>query len=583
MIPMLDWVTEPLRYEFMRRALVEVVIMGAVTGAIGCYVVLRGLAFMGDALSHAIFPGIALAFLLGRSIFLGALAFGVLTVVLIAIAATNRRVKEDSAIGVLFAGMFALGVVLIELVAALCARSGLISVRQCAGRHGLRHRAVRRGGRGGATAVGGIPPRLADHVLRPGGAAAMGVPVFWLDLLLLLLIALTIVVSLSAVGNILVLAMLITPAAAARLLTDRFPVMMGLSAAIGAGSGVLGLFVSYHHDLAAGGTIVLVATLAFGIVWLAAPTHGFVATRVWARRRAAAVRSGTPSGSNRSPDRGDPRRPGTGGMRDGGACGVDWPAWLDRWDAQQTGYIPERRGALRRDATMCSTSSFRPTSSRWTSAVGPGRCAAPSWTDSLGRAASPWTSIPSSDHGQRVHGTFGGRLHWVDADLRDPTGPGGFETGSVDAVLSTTALPWLAADKLTRVYRQLGALVREGGVVLNGDTIRFGPRCRPSRRVAAVLEERTRRRSHEAQAIEDWERWWVALEAEPGVADLFAERRAPLRVARPQAREAVLPRPIQGRRARSSTCTRGRCATRGSARWASSGSASKIAYSSRDS
>ena len=98
----------------MRRALVEVVIMGAVTGAIGCYVVLRGLAFMGDALSHAIFPGIALAFLLGRSVFLGALAFGVLTVVLIAVAATNRRVKEDSAIGVLFAGMFALGVVLIS-------------------------------------------------------------------------------------------------------------------------------------------------------------------------------------------------------------------------------------------------------------------------------------------------------------------------------------------------------------------------------------------------------------------------------------------------------------------------------------
>ena len=292
MIPLLDWVTEPLRYEFMRRALVEVVIMGAVTGAIGCYVVLRGLAFMGDALSHAIFPGIALAFLLGRSIFLGALAFGVLTVVLIAIAATNRRVKEDSAIGVLFAGMFALGVVLIsssphfarDLASFLFGNVLGVTTFDI-----------------GLSVVVGVGVLLLLAVFHRAllitsfdraGAAAMGVPVFWLDLVLLLLIALTIVVSLSAVGNILVLAMLITPAAAARLLTDRFPVMMGLSAAIGAGSGVLGLFVSYHHDLAAGGTIVLVATLAFGIVWLAAPTHGFVATRVWARRRAAAVRSG---------------------------------------------------------------------------------------------------------------------------------------------------------------------------------------------------------------------------------------------------------------------------------------------------
>ena len=306
MISLLGWVAEPLHYEFMRRALIEVVIMGAVTGAIGSYVVLRGFAFMGDALSHAIFPGIALAFLLGRSIFLGALAFGVLTVVLIAIAATNRRVKEDSAIGVLFAGMFALGVVLIsssphfarDLASFLFGNVLGVTTFDI-----------------GLSIVVGVGVLLLLAVFHRAllitsfdraGAAAMGVPVFWLDLLLLLLIALTIVVSLSAVGNILVLAMLITPAAAARLLTDRLPVMMGLSAAIGSGSGVLGLFFSYHHDLAAGGTIVLVATLAFGVVWLGAPTHGFVATRVWARRRAAAVRSGD---ANRTESIHGPRRP----------------------------------------------------------------------------------------------------------------------------------------------------------------------------------------------------------------------------------------------------------------------------------
>jgi manganese/iron transport system permease protein len=116
-------------------------------------------------------------------------------------------------------------------------------------------------------------------------AEAMGVPVFWMNLLLLVMVSLTIVVSLSAVGNILVVAMLVTPAAAARLLTDRLPVMLGLSAAIGAMSGVAGLVLSYHANVAAGGTIVLVATGCFGLVWLLAPSHGAIAS-ILARRRA---------------------------------------------------------------------------------------------------------------------------------------------------------------------------------------------------------------------------------------------------------------------------------------------------------
>lgn len=115
-------------------------------------------------------------------------------------------------------------------------------------------------------------------------AEAMGLPVFLLDLLLLVLISLTIVVSLRAVGNILVVAMLVTPAATARLLTERLQVMMGLSAAIGVISGVAGLFISYHSDVAAGGTIVLVATAIFGVVWLLSPGHGYLTTQVLRRR-----------------------------------------------------------------------------------------------------------------------------------------------------------------------------------------------------------------------------------------------------------------------------------------------------------
>lgn len=280
----IDWVAEPLRYQFMQRALIEVVLMGAVTGAVGCYVVLRGLSFIGDALSHAIFPGIVVAYLLGHSVFIGAMAFGVMTSGAITVVATNRRLKEDSAIGVLFAGTFALGIVLIsstdnftrDLASFLfgnvlgattsdiwiSAGAGLVVVLFLL----LFHREL-----------------LIISFDRVAGES-MGIKVFWIDLLLLLMISLTIVISLRAVGNILVVAMLVTPAATARLLTDRLPVMLVLSSAIGVGSGIVGLFVSYHADVAAGGTIVLVATGVFGAVWLFAPENGLITGRLMRRR-----------------------------------------------------------------------------------------------------------------------------------------------------------------------------------------------------------------------------------------------------------------------------------------------------------
>jgi manganese/iron transport system permease protein len=276
----IEWFSDPLQYEFMRRALVEVVITGAVTGTVGAYIVLRGLSFIGDALSHAIFPGIVIAFLLGESIFIGAIAFGVLTSAMIAVVATNTRVKEDSAIGVLFAGTFALGVVLIsssknftrDLASFLFGNVLGVSTED-----------IWLSAIVGAIVIALIVLLYKELLLTSFdrvAAQAMGLPVFWLDLLLLVMISLTIVVSLRAVGNILVVAMLVTPAAAARLLTDRMPVMMMLSAGIGALSGVVGLYVSYHNDVAAGGTIVLVATAIFALVWLFAPEHGYVPSRL---------------------------------------------------------------------------------------------------------------------------------------------------------------------------------------------------------------------------------------------------------------------------------------------------------------
>ena len=268
----------------MQRALIEVILMGAVTGAIGTYVVLRGLSFIGDALSHAIFPGVVIAFLLGRSVFLGALAFGLLTSVSIVVLATSRRVKEDSAIGVLFAGSFALGVVLISTTRNYTRDLAAFLFGNVLGvtTHDIALSAV----------VGALVllllvlfhKELLLVAFDREAAQAMGVPVFWVNLLLLVMISLTIVVSLSAVGNILVVAMLVTPAATARLLTDHLPVMLGLSATIGTLSGVVGLVVSFHADVAAGGTIVLVATVVFGLTWLLAPDHGLIATRLVVRR-----------------------------------------------------------------------------------------------------------------------------------------------------------------------------------------------------------------------------------------------------------------------------------------------------------
>jgi manganese/iron transport system permease protein len=281
-----DYVTDPFQYEFMRRSLIEVILMGAVTGAIGTFVVLRGLSFIGDALAHAIFPGVVLAFLVGRSIFLGALLFGILTSISIAVLAQNRRVKEDSAIGVLFAGMFALGVVLIS--------SSNNFTRDLASFLFGNVLGVTTSDIWLTAIVGGCVIALIAVFYKEllltsfdrVAAQAMGLPVLILDVLLMVLISLTIVVSLRAVGNILVVAMLVTPAAAARLLSDRLPVMMALSAAIGVLSGVVGLIVSYHFDVAAGGTIVLVATSVFGLAWLLSPSHGWL-TGYLVRRRLA--------------------------------------------------------------------------------------------------------------------------------------------------------------------------------------------------------------------------------------------------------------------------------------------------------
>lgn len=270
------WLTDPLQFPFMQRALIEVILMGITCGLIGTYVVLRGMAFIGDALAHAIFPGVVIAFLLHASFFVGALVFGCITAVAIGALSRNRRVSEDTAIGVLFAGMFALGIVLISTVQGYTADLASFLFGNVLG--------VSTQDLIASVVIGGLVlvvlvffhKELVLVSFDDDMAEAVGLPVWLLNLGLLLLIAVTIVVSLRAVGNILVVAMLVTPAAAARLWTDRLRVMLGLSALFGALAGVVGLLVSYHANLAAGGTIVLAVTIWFGISLIVAPRHGYL-------------------------------------------------------------------------------------------------------------------------------------------------------------------------------------------------------------------------------------------------------------------------------------------------------------------
>ncbi len=281
-----EWLIEPLRYTFMLRGLLATILVGTVCAVVGTYVVLRGMAFLGDALAHAILPGVAVAYLLGGDaqgpLFWGGLIAGVGTALGVGTITHGRQIKEDTAIGVLFAGMFALGIALISTV-----RSYTVDLT-----HFLFGNVL------GVsdtdlylTAIfGGLVLLLVLAFYKeflvisfdPILAGTLRLPDRFLRHLLLIMIAVTIVVSLQTVGTALMVAMLVTPAAAAYMLTRRLPVMMILSALIGAGSGVAGLYLSYYISMASGAAIVLTCTALFILVFLLAPGRGLVWQR-WSR------------------------------------------------------------------------------------------------------------------------------------------------------------------------------------------------------------------------------------------------------------------------------------------------------------
>ncbi|MGI8871121.1 MAG: metal ABC transporter permease [Candidatus Limnocylindria bacterium] len=259
-------ILDPLGYDFFLRALAASAVVGLVCAVVGSYMVLRGLAFMGDALSHAAFPGVVVAYMLKGPFYIGAAVASVATALLIGWVTRRGGLRGDTAIGVLFAGMFALGVFLFSLIPNYVGDLFGFLFGEVLGIGFGDLLALVALAVAVLAAVAILWKELLYATFDPLGAAASGLPVARLDYLFLALIAITIVVSLQAVGIILVVAMLVTPAATAQLLTRSFGRLLLVAAGIGIVAPIVGLYVSYWADAASGATIVLVETALFLVV-----------------------------------------------------------------------------------------------------------------------------------------------------------------------------------------------------------------------------------------------------------------------------------------------------------------------------
>ncbi len=268
-MPLLYTLLEPLHYGFMQRSLIVAILVGLICAVVGSYLMVQRLALLGDAISHSVLPGLAIAYLLGINIFIGAFVAGVLSTVAIAWIRTRSPIKEDAAMGIVLSAFFALGITLITVIqkdnkidlnhflfgnilgvtleevidTAVIAAIVLVTVKL-------------------------LYKELLFYTFDPEGAKATGLPVNWLNFGLMVLIALTIVASMKAVGVVLVLSLLITPGATAYLLVNRLHYVMLLGATIGIIASISGMYLSYFFNLPSGPAIVLVASSIFLIVFL---------------------------------------------------------------------------------------------------------------------------------------------------------------------------------------------------------------------------------------------------------------------------------------------------------------------------
>ena len=272
----MTFLTEPLAYEFFARALAASAIVGLVCAVVGAYMVLRGLAFMGDALSHAAFPGVVAAYLIGAPFYLGATIAAVGTSLAIGWITRRGRLRGDTTIGVLFAGMFAFGVFLFSTIPNYVGDLFGFLFGEVLGISGSDLAALAVLGLVVLLVVGVLWKELLYSTFDPLGAGASGLPVAALEYVFLGLIAMTIVISLQAVGIILVVAMLVTPAATAQLVTNRFSRLVLVAAAIGIVAPAIGLYISYWTNTASAALIVLVETSMFLVALVFGPQTGFL-------------------------------------------------------------------------------------------------------------------------------------------------------------------------------------------------------------------------------------------------------------------------------------------------------------------
>lgn len=267
-----------MNYQFLQNALITSLLVGFVSGILGSFIILRGMSLMGDAISHAVLPGVAVSYMFGLSYVFGASFFGILTAVLIGYITEKSTLKNDTVIGIVFSSFFALGIILISFAESATDLYHILFGNVLAVRDSdIILTAI-------VTVISLIFILVFFKELKltsfdPVMAKAAGLPVKFFHYALMFLLTLVAVVSLQTVGTILVISMLVTPAATAYLLTNNLKVMIVLSAVIGMLSSIIGLFFSYSYNLASGATIVLTAAVFFVIAFLFAPQKGLLIRR----------------------------------------------------------------------------------------------------------------------------------------------------------------------------------------------------------------------------------------------------------------------------------------------------------------
>lgn len=270
------FVTEPLAFGFMQRGIAASILVGIVCAVMGTFVVLKGLAFIGDAISHATFPGLVIAYIVGAPLYVGGAIAAVATSLAIGVVSRRGRLRFDTSVGVLFAGTFAFGVVLFSTIKNYVADLLGYLLGNVLG--------ISFGDLVQVAVLGAIVlvivllirKELLFATFDPLGAAASGLPVGALEYLLLALLGVTIVVSIQAVGIIMVVSMLVTPSASAQLLVVRFGPMMAIAVLLAAISAVAGLYISFYLNLASGASIVLVETVFFVLALALGPKTGIL-------------------------------------------------------------------------------------------------------------------------------------------------------------------------------------------------------------------------------------------------------------------------------------------------------------------